>query len=190
MKHRHGLVTDCHHLPMVPIVPQLAPMVSVADVSVKLYLDPPIAAVNSMTSKLVTLASLQTHFITSILVTNSQCVKALSESMHINSLNPTGHYSGLFYRCIYPKGCYSGLAIYHQNPTGLYSGQMAKTSYGEILCVEHIQWLLYCIVSIHLLLLYIYSAHQSEALPVQKTQREESSLERTKRGTWLSWLTS
>jgi len=38
MKHRHGLVTDCHHLPMVPIVPQSAPMVSVADVSVKLYM--------------------------------------------------------------------------------------------------------------------------------------------------------
>src|SRR6218665_168280 len=38
MKHRHGLVTDCHHLPMVPIVPQSAPMVSVADVSVKLYI--------------------------------------------------------------------------------------------------------------------------------------------------------
>ena len=37
MKHRHGLVTDCHHLPMVPIVPQSAPMASVADVSVKLY---------------------------------------------------------------------------------------------------------------------------------------------------------
>jgi len=37
VKHRHGLVTDCHHLPMVPIVPQSTPMVSVADVSVKLY---------------------------------------------------------------------------------------------------------------------------------------------------------
>src|SRR6218665_2359356 len=36
MKHQHGLVTDCHHLPMVPIVPQSAQMVSVADVSVKL----------------------------------------------------------------------------------------------------------------------------------------------------------
>jgi len=34
VKHRHGLVTDCHQ---VPIVPQSAPMVSVADVSVKLY---------------------------------------------------------------------------------------------------------------------------------------------------------
>src|SRR6218665_3717685 len=33
VKHQHGLVTDCHHLPMVPIVPQSAPMVSVADVS-------------------------------------------------------------------------------------------------------------------------------------------------------------
>ena len=30
------------------------------------------------------------------------------------------------------------------------------------------------------------SAHQSEALPVRETQREESSLERTKRGTWLT----
>jgi len=36
VKHRHGLITDCHHLPMVPIVSQSAPMVSVADVSVKL----------------------------------------------------------------------------------------------------------------------------------------------------------
>src|SRR6218665_988620 len=40
VKHRHGLVTDCHHLPIVPIVPQSAPMVSVADVSVKLYTGP------------------------------------------------------------------------------------------------------------------------------------------------------
>src|SRR6218665_3398065 len=38
VKHRHGLVTDCHHLPMVPIVPKSAPMVSAVDVSVKLYL--------------------------------------------------------------------------------------------------------------------------------------------------------
>ena len=42
---------------------------------------------------------------------------------------------------------------------------------------------LYCIVTI-----YLYSAscsaHQSEALPVRETQREESSLERTKRRTW------
>src|SRR6218665_3876785 len=42
---------------------------------------------------------------------------------------------------------------------------------------------LYCIVSI-----YLYSAscsaHQSEVLPVRETQREESSLERTKRRTW------
>src|SRR6218665_323400 len=30
------------------------------------------------------------------------------------------------------------------------------------------------------------SAHQSEALPVRETQREESNLERTKRGTWLT----
>jgi len=38
VKHRHRLVTDCHHLPRVPIVPQSALMVSVADVSVKLYI--------------------------------------------------------------------------------------------------------------------------------------------------------
>src|SRR6218665_278693 len=68
----------------------------------------------------------------------------------LNPLNPTGRYSGLFYCCIYPKGRYSGLAISRHNPTVLYSGQMAKTSYGEILCVERIQWLLYCIV------LYLY----------------------------------
>jgi len=36
VKHWHGLVTDCHRLPMVPIVPQSAPLVIVADVSVKL----------------------------------------------------------------------------------------------------------------------------------------------------------
>ena len=53
---------------------------------------------------------------------------------------------------------------------------MAKTSYGEILFVERIQWLLYCIVSIHLYSASC-SAHQSEALPVQKTQREELKLE-------------
>src|SRR6218665_677681 len=107
--------------------------------------------------------------------------------MMMNPLNPTGRYSSLFYHCIYPNGRYSGLAIYHHNPTGLYSSQMAKTSYGEILCVERFQWLLYCIVSIHLYSASC-SAHQSEALPVQRTQREESSLERTKRGIWLtSW---
>src|SRR6218665_595808 len=37
VKHWHGLVTDCHRLLIVPIVPQSAPIVSVADVSVKLY---------------------------------------------------------------------------------------------------------------------------------------------------------
>ena len=36
MKHRHGLVTDCHQLPIVPIVLHSAPIVSAADVSVKL----------------------------------------------------------------------------------------------------------------------------------------------------------
>jgi len=44
---------------------------------------------------------------------------------------------------------------------------------------------LYCIVSIHLYRASC-SAHQLEALPVQETQREEISLERTKRGTWLT----
>ena len=62
---------------------------------------------------------------------------------------------------------------------------MAKTSYGEILRVERIQWLLYCIVSIHLYSASC-SAHQSEALPVQKTQREKRSVGRMKRGTWLT----
>ena len=41
VKHRHELVTDCHRLPMVPMLPIVltsAPMVSVADVSVKLYI--------------------------------------------------------------------------------------------------------------------------------------------------------
>src|SRR6218665_3643344 len=44
---------------------------------------------------------------------------------------------------------------------------------------------LYCIVSIHLYSAS-FSAHQSEALSVRETQRAESSLERTKRGTWLT----
>ena len=44
---------------------------------------------------------------------------------------------------------------------------------------------LYCIVSIHLYSASC-SAHQSEALPVREIQREERSLERTKRGTWLT----
>jgi len=38
LKHRHGLVTDCHWLPIVLIVLQLAPIVSAADVTVKLYM--------------------------------------------------------------------------------------------------------------------------------------------------------
>src|SRR6218665_1292062 len=105
--------------------------------------------------------------------------------VYFNPLNPTGRINSLIYRCIYPKGHYSSLAIWRHNPTGLYSGQMAKTTYGEILCVEHIQWLLYCIESIHLYSASC-SAHQSEAFSVQKTQREESSLARTKRGTWLT----
>src|SRR6218665_298427 len=42
-------------------------------------------------------------------------------------------------------------------------------------------FVLYCIVSIYLFSASC-SAHQSEALPVRETQREESSLKRTKRG--------
>src|SRR6218665_3870755 len=47
------------------------------------------------------------------------------------------------------------------------------------------QTVLYCIVSVHLYSASC-SAHQTEALPVRETQREESSLERTKRGTRLT----
>src|SRR6218665_847153 len=53
------------------------------------------------------------------------------------------------------------------------------------ICLFVYMYVLYCIVSIHLYSASC-SAHQSEALPVRETQREESSLERTKRGTWLS----
>jgi len=48
-----------------------------------------------------------------------------------------------------------------------------------------LQCLFICIVSIHLYSASC-SAHQSEALPVRETPREESSLERMKRGTWLT----
>jgi len=44
---------------------------------------------------------------------------------------------------------------------------------------------MYCIVFIHLYSAY-GSAHQPEAHSVRATQREESSFERMKRGTWLS----
>ena len=42
VKHRHGLVTDCDLLPNVPMIPialHSAPIESVADVSVKLYIN-------------------------------------------------------------------------------------------------------------------------------------------------------
>jgi len=35
LKHQHGLVTDCHWLPIVPIVLQSAPIPSAADLSIK-----------------------------------------------------------------------------------------------------------------------------------------------------------
>src|SRR6218665_2446615 len=44
---------------------------------------------------------------------------------------------------------------------------------------------LYCIYTFYIAFLPC-SAHQSEALPMRETQREESSLERTKIDTWLS----
>src|SRR6218665_1136561 len=75
----------------------------------------------------------------------------------------------------------SGLAIYRHNPTGLSSGQMAKTSYGEILCVERIQWLLYCIV----LHLYIYIAllavHTNQKRFQCKTPSEKRAVLRERR---------
>src|SRR6218665_1855507 len=82
--------------------------------------------------------------------------------MIINPLNPTGRYSSLFYRCIYPKGHLSGLAIYRHNPTGLYSSQMAETSYGEILCVERIQWQLYCIVLYLCIYIALLAVHTNQ----------------------------
>jgi len=36
VKHRQKLATDCHRLPIVQIVPQSTPIVSVADLLVKL----------------------------------------------------------------------------------------------------------------------------------------------------------
>src|SRR6218665_3506984 len=59
-----------------------------------------------------------------------------------------------------------------------YNFYFLTVCYGPPYCI-----VLYCIVSIHLYSASC-SAHQSEALPVRETQREESSLERTKRGTW------
>ena len=66
-------------------------------------------------------------------------------------MNPTGRYSGLLYRCIYPKGRYSGLAICRHNPTGLY------VKWPKRLIVKFFVWSAfngYCIV----LYLYIYIA--------------------------------
>src|SRR6218665_3305257 len=59
-----------------------------------------------------------------------------------------------------------------------------------VYCIVLYCIVLYCIVLYCIVYLHLYntscSAHQSEALPVRETQREESSLERTKRGTWLT----
>src|SRR6218665_555182 len=62
----------------------------------------------------------------------------------------------------------------------------SKISYSCRVEIRHLKVVfICCIVSIHLYSASC-SAHQSEALPVRETQREESSLERTKRGTWLT----
>src|SRR6218665_338640 len=71
-----------------------------------------------------------------------------------------------------------------QNPRT--KSPQTKTNPCKNICVYAcVHIVLYCIVSMHLYSASC-SAHQSEALPVRETQREESSLERTKRGTWLT----
>src|SRR6218665_361724 len=45
-------------------------------------------------------------------------------------------------------------------------------------------FVLYIYIAVHTTVYLYSSAHQSEALPVQETQREESSLERMKIGNW------
>ena len=57
---------------------------------------------------------------------------------------------------------------------------------GRVATPEFREWVLYCIVSTRLYSAS-YSANQTKALPVREIQREDSSLERTKRGTWVSW---
>ena len=74
---------------------------------------------------------------------------------------------------------------FKDNSLALNQSLLVLGSVGPLLYFESLTFnVLYYIVSIHL---YSdsWSAHQSEALPVRETQREESSLERTKRGTWL-----
>jgi len=64
------------------------------------------------------------------------------------------------------------------------SMQIKLVMVSQVLCIaSHSS--AYCIVSTHLYSAYC-SAHQSEALPVRESAREESSLERTKRSTWLT----
>jgi len=92
----------------------------------------------------------------------------------LNPLNPTGRYSGLFYRCIYPKGRYSGLAIYRHNPTGLYSGQMAKTSYGEILRVERFNG--YCMVVYLYIYIALHAVHTNQKRFQCKRPREKRAV--------------
>src|SRR6218665_476581 len=103
----------------------------------------------------------------------------------------------LFSGTLLPCFCYagpSGASFLLRWPTLAWSlvqpPQPRSISHSQLLCLPsgmiHLETrLLYCIVFIHL-----YSAscsvHQSEALPVRETQREESSVERTKRGTWLT----
>jgi len=72
------------------------------------------------------------------------------------------------------------------DPKGRWAhGWMGYIMYASLLLFFINLHYLYCIVSIHLYSASC-SAHQSEVLPVRETPREESSLERTKRGTWLT----
>src|SRR6218665_4040170 len=85
--------------------------------------------------------------------------------MYINPLNPTGRFSGLFYRCIYP--------------TGLYSGQMAKTCYGEILRVERFNG--YCMVVYLYIYIALHAVHTNQKRFQCKRPREKSAVLRERK---------
>jgi len=91
-------------------------------------------------------------------------------SLFFNPLNPRGRYSGLFYRCIYPKGRYSSLAIVITRQASI------APKWPKRLMVKFFVWSAfngYCIVSIHLCSASC-SAHQSEALPVQRPREKRA----------------
>src|SRR6218665_3944621 len=104
----------------------------------------------------------------------SRWVAVLFFFIDLNPLNLTGPYSGLFYRCIYPKGRYRGLSIYRHNPTGLYSGQMAKTAYGEILRVERFNG--YCMVVYLYIYIALHAVHTNRKLFQCKRPREKRAV--------------